>query len=72
MPNSAQQLSIGPDRISTDATLDELGIDSLAVLDLVTEIDFQLGVELDVELLLTGPSIREIAAGLVTALHTDG
>lgn len=42
-----EEFDVDPDRISRDASLTDLGLDSLAVVELVFELEEELGVELD-------------------------
>lgn len=51
--------------------LSDLAIDSIQIVDLKFGIDQLLGQELDIELFITNPSIRELAANSVRAAGLD-
>ena len=42
---------VAPDDVSASSTLDELGIDSLAAAELITDLEIRLGLELPVDVL---------------------
>ena len=45
----ASQLDINADEISEDTTFESLGIDSLDIVELIMDMEGELGVELDME-----------------------
>lgn len=57
--------------IDASTQLSELSIDSIQIVDLKFGIDQLLGQELDIELFITNPSIRELAANAVRAVGLD-
>ena len=46
---AAQQLELDPDDITRDSTFESLGIDSLDIVEMVMDLESELGVELDME-----------------------
>ena len=44
---AAKQLELDPDEITPDSTFESLGIDSLDVIEIVMELEDELGIELD-------------------------
>lgn len=46
---AAKQLDLDPSAITPDATFDTLGIDSLDVVEMVMDLESELGIELDME-----------------------
>lgn len=46
---AARQLEIDPSEITPDATFDSLGIDSLDVVEMIMDLESELGVELELE-----------------------
>ena len=46
---AVQQLEIEPGKITPDSTFDSLGIDSLDVVEMLMELENELGIELEVE-----------------------
>ncbi len=69
----ASALEVDLSEVATDAPLADTGLDSVAIMNLSHEVENQLGVELDVDLLLEGGSLESIAryvldeAGLAVA-----
>ena len=55
-------------QIEPTTQLSDLAIDSIQIVDLKFGIDQLLGQELDIELFITNPSIRELAANSVRAV----
>ena len=47
--NAAKQLELDPSKITPDSTFESLGIDSLDVVEMVMDLESELGVELDME-----------------------
>ena len=45
----ANQLDISPDDITRDTTFESLGIDSLDIVEMIMDLESELGVELDLE-----------------------
>ena len=46
---AAQQLELDPAEISPDSTFESLGIDSLDVVEMIMDLESDLGIELDLE-----------------------
>ncbi len=46
---AAQQLELDPSEISPDSTFESLGIDSLDIVEMIMDLENELGVELDLE-----------------------
>ena len=46
---AAQQLELDPDAITRDSTFESLGIDSLDIVEMVMDLESELGVELEME-----------------------
>ena len=46
---AAKQLEIDASEISPDSTFDSLGIDSLDIVEMIMDLESELGVELDME-----------------------
>ena len=46
---AVKQLELDPDEITPDATFETLGIDSLDVVEMIMDLESELGVELDME-----------------------
>lgn len=46
---AAKQLELDPDDISRDSTFESLGIDSLDIVEMVMDLESELGVELELE-----------------------
>ena len=46
---AAQQLELDIDEITPDSTFESLGIDSLDVVEMIMDLETELGVELDME-----------------------
>ena len=46
---AAQQLDMDPADISPDSTFESLGIDSLDIVEMVMDLESELGIELDME-----------------------
>ena len=46
---AAKQLDLSPDEITPDSTFESLGIDSLDVVEMIMDLETELGVELDLE-----------------------
>ena len=46
---AAQQLELHPDEITPDSTFESLGIDSLDVVEMIMDLETELGVELEME-----------------------
>ena len=46
---AAKQLEIDPSEIRPDSTFDSLGIDSLDVVEMIMDLESELGVELEME-----------------------
>ena len=62
----ANQLDISPDDITTDTTFESLGIDSLDTVEMVMDLEEQLGVDLELEEKLTtvGELVEFVASKL--------
>lgn len=46
---AAQQLELNPDDITPDSTFDSLGVDSLDIVEMIMDLETELGVELDMD-----------------------
>ena len=46
---AAKQLELNPDEITRDSTFESLGIDSLDIVEMVMDLETELGVELELE-----------------------
>lgn len=46
---AVEQLELDPSEITPDSTFDSLGIDSLDVVEMIMDLESELGVELDLE-----------------------
>jgi len=46
---AAKQLDINPDEISPESTFESLGIDSLDIVEMIMDLESELGVELEME-----------------------
>ena len=46
---AARQLELDPSQISPDSTFESLGIDSLDIVEMIMDLEGELGVELDME-----------------------
>lgn len=46
---AARQLEIDPSEISPESTFESLGIDSLDIVEMIMDLETELGVELDME-----------------------
>jgi len=46
---AAQQLELDPDEIRPDSTFESLGIDSLDIVEMIMNLESELGVELEME-----------------------
>ena len=46
---AAKQLELSPDEITPDSTFESLGIDSLDIVEMIMDLESDLGVELEVE-----------------------
>ena len=46
---AAKQLDLDPDEISRESTFESLGIDSLDIVEMVMDLETELGVELELE-----------------------
>ena len=46
---SARKLELDPDDIKPDSTFESLGIDSLDIVEMIMDLESELGVELDME-----------------------
>ena len=46
---AAKQLEIAPEDITPDSTFESLGIDSLDIVEMVMDLESELGVELEIE-----------------------
>ena len=46
---AAQQLELNPDDITPDSTFESLGVDSLDIVEMIMDLETELGVELEVE-----------------------
>ena len=48
---AAKQLELDPAEITPDATFESLGIDSLDIVEMIMDLESELGVELDLSLI---------------------
>lgn len=46
---AAKQLELDPSEITADSTFESLGIDSLDIVEMVMDLESELGIELDME-----------------------
>ena len=46
---AAKQLELSPEEISPDSTFESLGIDSLDIVEMIMDLEAELGVELEIE-----------------------
>lgn len=46
---AAKQLELNPDEITRDSTFESLGIDSLDIVEMIMDLETELGVELELE-----------------------
>ncbi|MGM9550105.1 MAG: acyl carrier protein [Faecousia sp.] len=46
---AAKQLELDPSEITPDATFESLGIDSLDIVEMIMDLETEMGVELDLE-----------------------
>ena len=46
---AAKQLELNPDEITRDSTFESLGIDSLDIVEMIMDLESELGVELEME-----------------------
>ncbi len=46
---AAKQLELNPDEITPDSTFESLGIDSLDIVEMIMDLETELGVELEME-----------------------
>ena len=46
---AAKQLELNPEDITPDSTFDSLGIDSLDIVEMIMDLESELGVELEME-----------------------
>ena len=46
---AAQQLELDPSEITPDSTFESLGVDSLDIVEMIMDLESELGVELDLE-----------------------
>ena len=46
---AAKQLELSPDEITPDSTFESLGIDSLDIVEMIMDLEAELGVELEIE-----------------------
>lgn len=46
---ASEQLELNPDDITRDSTFESLGIDSLDIVEMIMDLESELGVELDLE-----------------------
>ena len=46
---AAKQLELSPDEITPDSTFESLGIDSLDIVEMIMDLESDLGVELEIE-----------------------
>ncbi len=59
---AARAARVSPSRVDAGRPLTELGLDSLAAIDLANAVERDLGVALPMAWLLTGPTLAEVAA----------
>ncbi|WP_304450696.1 beta-ketoacyl synthase N-terminal-like domain-containing protein [Nocardiopsis sp. YSL2] len=55
-----------PHEVDLDADLMEIGFDSIALIDLIRDIDERFGIKMDPDIVLDGPSLRSIKNHLLT------
>ena len=60
----ANQLDISPDDITRDTTFESLGIDSLDTVEMVMDLEEQLGVDLEEKLTTVGELVEFVASKL--------
>ena len=58
--------------VRVDQPLDRMGLDSLMGVELRLELEGELGVELDMGLLMSGPTIAQLAAALLASIEGEG
>ena len=46
---AAKQLELNPDEITPDSTFESLGIDSLDIVEMIMDLESELGIELELE-----------------------
>ena len=46
---AVKQLELNPDEITPDSTFESLGIDSLDIVEMIMDLESELGIELDME-----------------------
>ena len=46
---AAKQLELNPDEINPDSTFESLGVDSLDIVEMIMDLESELGVELEME-----------------------
>ena len=46
---AAKQLELSPDEITPESTFESLGIDSLDIVEMIMDLETELGVELEIE-----------------------
>ena len=46
---AAKQLELNPEEITPDSTFESLGIDSLDIVEMIMDLESELGIELDME-----------------------
>jgi len=46
---AANQLELNPDEITRESTFESLGIDSLDIVEMIMDLESELGIELDLE-----------------------
>ena len=46
---AANQLELNPDEITRESTFESLGIDSLDIVEMIMDLESELGIELDME-----------------------
>jgi len=46
---AADQLELNPDEITRESTFESLGIDSLDIVEMIMDLESELGIELDLE-----------------------
>ena len=57
---AAKQLDMDPNEITPDSTFESLGIDSLDIVEMVMDLESELGIELDMEDQMIG-TFQELA-----------
>jgi acyl carrier protein len=68
----ARLLKVDPSSVALDAPVVELGIDSLAIVELRHRVESDLGVEIPFELLIEGATLEGLAAHVVDRACTGG